>query len=272
MTLNLKKFDIRSITDDSVVVFISKRRGGKSWSLRNLLWHHQDLPIATIISTTEPANRFFGDIVPSIFIHDNITPSLLENVVKRQKIIKKKMEKEIKRTGHSNIDPRALLVMDDCLYDKSWINNPNIREIFMNGRHWKIFFLLTMQYPLGIPPVLRANIDFVFIGRENNVNNRKRLYENYASMFPTFEIFCSVMDQCTENYEFLVVQVNSESNKLQDQVFWYKASDKGNFKIGAQEFWDAHKDNYDDNDDEDEMFDASQYQKKKYHLSVNKKH
>lgn len=272
MTLNLKKFDLRKISDDSTVVFVSKRRGGKSTLVKNILWHHQDMPIATIISTTEPANRFFGDIVPSLFIHDKITPCLLENVVKRQKIIKKKMDKETRRSGHTNIDPRALLVMDDCLYDKSWINNENIREIFMNGRHWNIFFMLTMQYPLGIPPVLRANIDFVFIGRENNVNNRKRIYDNYASMFPTFEMFCSVMDQCTENYEFLVVQVNSDSNRLQDQVFWYKAVDKGNFKLGAKEFWDAHKENYDDDDEEDEMFDASQYQKKKHHLSVNKKH
>jgi hypothetical protein len=270
MTLNLKKFDIKSISDDSIVVFVARRRSGKSVLVKNLLYHHQDIPIATVISTTETANRFYGDIVPSLFIHDKISPCLLDNVVKRQKIIKKKMDKDKRRNGHTNIDPRALLVMDDCLYDRSWINNENIREVFMNGRHWKIFFLLTLQYPLGIPPVLRTNIDFVFIGRENNFNNRRRIYENYASMFPTFEMFCSVMDQCTENFEFLVIQVNSESNKLQDQVFWYKASMRDDFRLGAKEFWDAHKDNYDD-ESEDEMFDASQYQKKKHHLSVNKK-
>ena len=39
----------------------------------------------------------------------------------------------------------------------------------------------------------------------------------------SFESFCQVMDQCTENYECLVINNNSKSNKLQDQIFWYKA-------------------------------------------------
>ena len=80
-----------------------------------------------------------------------------------------------------------------------------------------------MQYALGIPPNLRTNIDYVFLLRENIVIKLKQLYEQYAGMFPSFDIFCQVMDQCTENYECLVIHNNAKSNKLQDQVFWYKA-------------------------------------------------
>ena len=85
-----------------------------------------------------------------------------------------------------------------------------------------MMFIITMQYALGIPLILRTNIDYVFILRENYVSNRKRLYENYAGMFPSFEVFCQVMDQCTENYECLVIHNNAKSNKLEDQVYWYK--------------------------------------------------
>ena len=67
--------------------------------------------------------------------------------------------------------------------------------------------IITMQYPLGIPPNLRTNIDYVFILREPYMTNRKRIWENYASMFPTLESFCSVMDQTTENYECLVIKI-----------------------------------------------------------------
>ncbi len=70
---------------------------------------------------------------------------------------------------------------------------------FMNGRHWKILFIITMQYALGVPPNLRTNIDYVFILRENFVS-RKRLYE-HAGMFPSYDIFAQVMDARTENYE-----------------------------------------------------------------------
>ena len=59
------------------------------------------------------------------------------------------------------------------------------------------------------------------------------------------------MDQCTENYECLVISNNSKSNKLEDQIFWYKASAHNNFKLGSKEFWELSKDlNSDDEDDE----------------------
>lgn len=146
-----------------------------------------------------------------------------------------------------NMDPRVFLILDDCLYDNSWTKNTDIRSIFMNGRHYKILFLLTMQYALGIPPNLRTNIDYVFILRENYVSNRKRLYEHYAGMFPTFDMFCQVMDQCTENYECLVIDNNANSNQLVDQVFWYKAPERPNFKCGAKEFWDYSDKNFQKN-------------------------
>ena len=57
-------------------------------------------------------------------------------------------------------------------------------------------------------------------------------------MFPNFEMFCQVMDQCTENYECLVIHNNAKSNKLADQVFWYKAEPHEDIKIGSKPFWD----------------------------------
>ena len=47
------------------------------------------------------------------------------------------------------------------------------------------------------------------------------------------------MDQCTQNYECLVIDNTSQSNKIEDCIFWYKAEMHGDFRIGAPEFW-AH--------------------------------
>ena len=138
----------------------------------------------------------------------------------------------------------------------------------MNGRHYKLLFMLTMQYALGIPPNLRTNIDYIFILRENYVSNRKRLYEHYAGMFPTFEMFCQVMDQCTENYECLVISNNSRSNKLEDQIFWYKAEPHSDFKLGSKEFWEISKDL--NSDDEDEPYDPNAMMKRGPKINVKK--
>ena len=232
MEIQLRKFDMNQIKDDKVVVLIGKRETGKSFLCKDLLHHHKDIPCGQVISATEAANGYYSKMVPPLFIHDEYTAGIISNVLKRQKMMIEKIN------SNATIDPRLFLLLDDCIYDQSWVKDKNVRSLFMNGRHYKILFIITMQYALGIPPNLRTNVDFVFILRENFVNNRKRLYEHYAGMFPTFEMFCQVMDQCTENFECLVINNNAKSNKLEDQVFWYKASPHDDFKLGAQEYWD----------------------------------
>ena len=247
--LSLKKFNMNDIKDDKVVVFIGKRETGKSVLVRDLLYHKQDIPVGTVISGTEGANSFYSSIMPSIFIHGEFTDNVVDNYLKRQKKVVKKFTEEGRST---NIDPRAFFILDDCLYDQSWTKNKNIRAMFMNGRHYKSLFIITMQYALGVPPNLRTNIDYVFLLRENYQSNRKRLYEQYAGMFPSFEVFCQVMDQCTENYECLVINNNAKSNKLEDQVYWYKADLHDDFQIGHPQFWKYHSDNFDPNFDEED--------------------
>lgn len=237
MEIQLKKFDMSQIKDDKVVVLIGKRETGKSFLCKDLLYQHRDIPCGQVISATEAANGYYRKMVPPLFIHDEYTPGIIANVLKRQRMMIDKIN------ANAVIDPRLFLLLDDCIYDQSWVKDKNVRSLFMNGRHFKILFVITMQYALGIPPNLRTNVDFVFILRENFVNNRKRLYDHYAGMFPSFEMFCQVMDQCTENYECLVINNNAKSNKLEDQVFWYKASEHDDFKLGAQEYWDYAQQN-----------------------------
>ena len=267
MTLELKKFDIRNISfkpDENkgpVVVLIGRRDTGKSFLVRDLLYYHQDIPIGTVISGTEAGNGFYSEHVPKLFIHDEYNTAIIENILKRQKTVLKQIKKEIEVYRKSTIDPRAFVILDDCLFDASWTRDKMMRLLFMNGRHWKIMLIITMQYPLGIPPNLRTNIDYVFILREPYIANRKRIYENYAGMFPTFESFCQVMDQCTENYECLVINNNAKSNKLHDQIFWYKADHHKNFKLGSKEFWEISKEL--NSDDDEDIYDPNTQTKRK---------
>ena len=265
-TLDLKKFDMKQISfrpDENkgpVVVLIGRRDTGKSFLVRDLLYNHQDIPIGTVISGTEAGNGFFSAHVPKLFIHDEYNTAIIENILKRQKAVLKQVSKEMEAYKRTSIDPRAFVILDDCLYDAKWTKDKMMRLLFMNGRHWKIMLIITMQYPLGIPPNLRTNIDYVFILREPYIANRKRIWENYAGMFPTYESFSQVMDQCTENFECLVINNNSKSNKLSEQVFWYKAQTHSDFKLGSKEFWDISKDL--GSDDEEESYDPSSVQKR----------
>jgi hypothetical protein len=273
-TLNLRKFDMSKIGKGSVVVMIGKRNTGKSFLTKDLLYYKRDVPVGTVISGTEGANHFYSKIVPPLFIHEEFTPEIIAGALTRQKKVVNKLNQQEALYGHTNIDPYAFIILDDCLYDSSWTKDINMRSLFMNGRHHKVLLIITSQYSLGIPPNLRSNVDYVFILRENYISNRKRLYEHYAGMFPTFEIFCQVMDQCTENYECLVIDNTSQSNKIEDMVFWYKAENHPEFTMGAPQFWQHHSSNY-DNHEEDEQadFDPSSARKKtSFQICVKKRY
>ena len=82
MSLQLKRFNMNMVKDDSVVVMIGKRNTGKSFLTRDLLYHHQELPAGTVISPTENANKFYSEIVPPIFIHDEYDNKITDEFMK----------------------------------------------------------------------------------------------------------------------------------------------------------------------------------------------
>ena len=99
MNLELKKFDMKNITfnpnenQGPVIVLIGRRDTGKSFLVRDLLYYQQDIPIGTVISGTEAGNGFYGNMVPKLFIHDEYNTAIIENILKRQKIVMKQVKK-----------------------------------------------------------------------------------------------------------------------------------------------------------------------------------
>ena len=271
-SLNLRKFDMSKVNKTSIVAMIGRRGSGKSWLVKDLLFYKRDMPIGTVISASEGSNCFFGNLMPSLFVHEEYSPEIIANLVKRQKLVTRKMKQQQALYGKSNIDPYAFLVFDDMMYDAPrWIKDINVKDIFMNGRHFNLMFLMTLQFAVSVPPSFRGQIDYCFMFKETFISNRRRLYEHYAGMFPTFEIFCQVLNQCTENNECLVIDYTSKSSNISDQVFWYKAESHPPFKLGAPEFWQYHSNNYTEQDEEeDDILDMSKVQKKNA-ISINVK-
>ncbi len=271
MNLALRKFDMSKMEPTSVIVSLGRRRSGKSFLTRDLMFHLRHIPIGTVICATEEMNPFYSEFVPSICIHPKFDIDIVNKAVARQRAVVMKMREDIKTTGSSTVNPHAFLILDDCLYDASWTREDIVRCLFMNGRHLKMFFLITLQYVMGIPPAMRTNVDYVFIFRESSMQNRKRLYDCYASMFPTLEVFCTVMDSCTENFECLVIAQLVASNKLEDMVSWYKAESHDAFRVCAPSVWDLSE-KMKAGTPEDKPFDpASMRRSNKPMVTVNKR-
>jgi len=251
MDVQLKKFKPESMADDKVCVFIGKRGTGKSTLVTDILYHKRHIPAGIVMSATEEGNHHYKAFVPDLFIYSDYDRDAIERVLERQKQMLRK-----------NKSQSSFVLLDDCMYDKKFMKDVCIRQCFMNGRHWKLFFMLTMQYCMDLTPDLRANVDYVFILRENVIQNREKLYKSFFGIFPTFDMFNQIMNACTENYECLVLDNTSKSNKVEDCVFWYKAKMRKNFRIGSPALWNYHKKHYNPKHDGTAKSDASKIKKR----------
>jgi hypothetical protein len=188
---------------------------------------------------------FYSDFFPDTYIHYEYKSETIEKLLYRQDImIEKMMDREKENIV---IDPRAFILMDDCLSKKgSWMKDQPIMELLFNGRHYRLMYLLTMQFPLGITPELRCNFDYIFLLAEDFYSNLKRLYDHYAGMFPTFESFRQVFKELTNEYGSMVIVNRGTRSSFLEKIFWFKAENEAVGLIGCKQFINHHAKNYDE--------------------------
>jgi len=213
---------------------IGKPATGKTTLIASLLYAKKHIfPVGMIMSGSEESNHFYRKIVPSSFVFNKYDEEQIEKFVKRQKIAKEHLK-----------NPWADLLLDDCTDDIRIFNNPLQQGLFKRGRHMKLWYILSLQYAMDIKPVIRVNIDGVFILREPALKIRKVIYENYASIIPTFKLFCQIMDEITKKYTALYIHNASQSNDWKECVFWYKAKISPDFKFGSRDYWKFHENRF----------------------------
>lgn len=248
------------------IVVIGKRATGKSTLIKALMKVMGEIPMFIIMSGTEEGNGYYKEFVHPLCVHGDYKPEVVSSIINQQKT---KLKKCIKANINPNERPDlgVGLLLDDFGYDKKIMNQKDIRLLFMNGRHWKICFIVSLQYMMGLPPDLRTNIDFVFCLRENISANQKKLYDNFFGCFKKFSHFQETFNACTNNYECLVLDNTSKSTKIEDCVFYYKADVNLNYKIGSKQLWSILDKKYNANFDEDN----NEEEQKKYNtVSIRK--
>ncbi len=217
-----------------------------------------------IFSGTEHASPFYGRIFPDIYIHKKYDNNKLERILVKQSKI---ASQQLKETNSKEATPRSTLfvLMDDCLADAGWKNDETMKEIFFNGRHYHFLFVLASQYPMAIPSAFRNNADYTFIYSDKDVKNRRRLYDNYCGMVPSFEVFTMLMDSVCNNYRCIVIDNRKRDHAdWRDVVSWYKAEEHDDFRFGSKAFWSFHERNIKDSDDENEETDYMKSVANKY--------
>ncbi len=224
--------------------------------IKDLLYSLRRMGMLVCMSGTEEGNEFYKSILHPLCVHGSYNKPVVSGIIKRQKA-------KLKELNAKGIDPLIKpeaaasittgLLLDDLGYDKKVMKENDIRQIFMNGRHWKICFIVSLQYMMDISPDLRTNIDFVFVLRDNIKSNQERLWKYFFGCFQKFSHFQQAFIKCTDDYHCLVLDNTTKSTKLEDNVFWYKAKLGRQYKIGTPEMWRYLDSIHKKDDEEDEM-------------------
>ena len=227
-------------TDGSKTIVIGKSGSGKSTVIASLIHakKHQ-IPVGNIFSGSEDSNGFFEKFMPPTFIFNEYNEDQLKKIIKRQKIARDRIP-----------NPFSLLVLDDLADNSKLFSTPMQQGIFKRAaRHNSIFYIISLQYGMDIPRSIRVNTDLIFILREPNFTIRRTLWENFASIIPSFDIFCQMMDQLTNDYCCIAILNQVQTNDWKECVFWYKAPliPEGSWRFGCPEFWRYHEDRYNKN-------------------------
>jgi len=206
-----------------------------TFAITSLLYQKRHIfPFGMVFSGTEKVTGYWSKIFPDSFVYPNLQLSRLTDFLKQQELNKKHLQ-----------NPWSVLLIDDCAFETKLFNSELFKELFQNGRHYKFWLILSLQYPSNISPCLRQNIDYTFIYKNNNINERKKIYENYASVIPTFSLFCAIMDEITNDYTALVINNLSQNTDFQECIFWYKAPPfPEDFKFGSVDYWNHHHARY----------------------------
>ena len=174
----LREFDLSQIANDATVVAVGKRRTGKSWVFREIMHVKKDAFSAGIVfSQTDELNKFWRAYVPARFIFKRFSPTILNLVFERQKkILNSNRLTEAEKETYAPF----FILLDDVISDERIRYDPSIMELFVAGRHYKLFVLITTQYAKSITPVLRGNTDYCFIMRTIQKRQLESLWEDYA--------------------------------------------------------------------------------------------
>lgn len=227
--MKIKYFDLKKqLPKYAVVVLLGRRRSGKTVNIFSLLQERKDAYDFGLCFCGSAATREqFREIMPNEFVYDGIDIDKLKNLVKMQ-------EEDVEK----GIAKSCLLIIDDCGFQSKLFNTDVFRKIAMNGRHYKLFVIISLQYSLGIKPALRNQVDIVVASMEKNVANKKRIFEHYSVCFRKFRDFELIFDQCTKNFESCIIAVAARSSNIDENIFFWKSQFPiPSFKLNEKGMW-----------------------------------
>lgn len=226
----LKPFDTSTYKVDATSLVVGKRRAGKSYYSRFLVYHiGTPYPLVYVFTLTK-SNRWWEQCVADKYIFEGYQPHIIDALMKNND---QKAEAGIE-------DREILIILDDIIGEDDIKNDRVLKKIFTLGRHKGIALLVLIQYAFAVSTIARGNSDYVFSTLQLQNRQREALQKDYGDVMDKNE-FYNMLDDNTQDRNMLVMDL-SENTPSADNIFFVsKADNPGPFRLGAERCWADEK-------------------------------
>lgn len=219
-------FDIHELPNDATILLIGRRRTGKSFLTRWILYNKRKVFPFGLVMTQTKYNKFWSTYIHKNSVWGDYSAKTLGKLIQRQAVLV--------NDNTFGVDPRIFVVFDDMAADSQLRSDCMLRSFFYYGRHLKAFVIVTAQWFKSLAPGCRENSDYVFLFGMTNINELEAIYEEYGAGVPK-EIFIQLVRRyATESSCFVV---NPHGRTPYERFFQYRAQDPGPFRMGCAEMW-----------------------------------
>lgn len=243
--LHIPEFRIENTPRSSSWIILGPPGTGKSTFIENMVYYNKHkYPVGRVFVGAMDGYDHFKTIFPPLFVDNSYSEEAEKHYCDRQNLM-------ILDNGKDAPDNGAINILDDVSEDEKIFKKPVIKALFKKGsRHWSNLILIGTQYSIDFPPAVRNCASFVAVFR--NDNQLKKIYDNYAQAFGTYEEFCDIMKQVTGDHTCLIIDNLSQDKPPEERLFWYKTKlIKGGWKFGCKQYRDWADQRYDKNYVED---------------------
>lgn len=213
--ISIYPFQPESMRPNSLIVVLGRRRSGKSSVVLSLLYHlrHTFDVVFAFCPTSDMAQKF-QKIIPDCFVWNETQSEEMLN----------KMLRVFSDLLANNKSRRGAIVSDDCSFDGKFFRTIAAREMAYNGRNENFTWIVTCQGDVDLPKHIRAQIDYVFLMKDNFKTTKENLFKYYAGIFPSQNDFNLTFDQVTQNFKALVIDRTETTNEINKCVFYFAAT------------------------------------------------
>jgi hypothetical protein len=236
----INEFRLEDVPLSSTWVVIGCPGAGKSALMENFAYYRKHVyPVAKIFVGNEDGYKKSCKIYPPLYVLNYWDEAEENRHIQRQKSC-------VMENGKEYVGSYAINIIDDMGDDPTVYRSNMMKGLFKIGsQHWAQLCMIGTQYSIDFGTDVRSAVSYVAIGRAPDEEERKKIYKNFGGICGSFNRFCDLMDALTGDHTFVIIKKRSQSNELEECVFYYQTKVLKEWKFGCEEYRKWSSDRYD---------------------------